>query len=541
MDPLVICWWGPHLRLLGSPGQLERRELAEGADPIAAILDAVAGEQDRPRAARIIYQSDRLEAHEIDPGLVRLRRGRRRRELAATFPVLGETGAAWSVTAPAAAGEARRATLHFETRSPVPELAAALVRAGLTVEGAWPLAALVELDAAADSVNLAAMSDRGLVAWRGPGSESGVEFHAGDGLTDALIAILHRARAQFDEDARPRGWLAVEDSPSSGAIREAASGIGLTEIALAELLGRARRLAPGSASNFLPPSPWPARRSVRRRIAAVAGFTFLAGLAALGWSWRLHRERGWRQQADAVARRLRLQGETAAGLARRNQARQLAAELTAAASPPQHHAEWLLALAQATPPTIILQRLATRGETFTIAGHILPSADPAGNPLAALRRSLSTPETPWTLQGQDPAAAEDAGAAGSDFIARGRFRTNEPAASGAAPLEELAAKLAEERSRLPSATAFDAGVRPWGRHWIAMRQSGEHQSGWEVRRYDLAYDHPRLDDWPDIVDMVEACCRAPGVTIDRLALASAPESGESFSQAEVSLTVRLRP
>lgn len=531
MGSLVICWWGPHLFLLDPLGRLERCAQPEGADPASALLAALAGGPGGPKCARIIYQPESLESHEIDPPLAPAGRARIRRKLAGRFPGLAGAGTAWCVTAQGGSGPA---LLHLEARSPLPGLAAGLSRAGLEVDGAWPLAALAESGPETDSVSLAAARDRGFVAWKGPGGESGLEFHAGEGFADAIAAALRRARARFEENAGPSGWLAVEEGPSAGAIREVAHAMGLREIGMAEFFGRARLLSPRAPSNLLPPPPWIARPAVRRRIAAAVVLASLVGAAGLGWSWHIRSERRRLEQAEASARRSRLEAETAAGLARQDQVRRLSAECATVATPPQHHAELLLALLRATPRAIVVRRLAANGGDFTIEGSVLPGADPAENPLAALRHGLSAPEAPWTLPGGQPAPQ------GPDFAILGRFRESEPFPDCTPALPELAARLAERRSLLRSEANFDSHARPWGPHWVVTRQSRESAFGWEVRRYDLAYDRARLDDWPDIVETVKTCCGEPGLTIDRLALASPPEGCENFLQAEISLTVRLR-
>jgi hypothetical protein len=109
------------------------------------------------------------------------------------------------------------------------------------------------------------------------------------------------------------------------------------------------------------------------------------------------------------------------------------------------------------------------------------------------------------------------------------------------PIEPLAARASAARGRLPSAAGFDAEMREWGRNWTTLACSTDRYPDIEVRHYAIARGHPALAAWPDIVATVKILCAQPGLTLDSLSLAAAPEATDAFVQARITLTARLRP
>ena len=190
-----------------------------------------------------------------------------------------------------------------------------------------------------------------------------------------------------------------------------------------------------------------------------------------------------------------------------------------------------------------------------ITGRILEGPAPFDGTLAGFRQELAASEPPWILRrSAEPTPAPD-------FTVAGIFKADEsrespeesgPQPGGAASVPKwthganpddparLTARLAATRARFPSAAEFDSGRRPWGSRWVVTGRSVESRSDWEIRHLALAWDRPGLRDWSDIADTVRSCCSQPGLTIDRLALTSAPDGADSFLKAELSLAVRLR-
>jgi hypothetical protein len=73
-----------------------------------------------------------------------------------------------------------------------------------------------------------------------------------------------------------------------------------------------------------------------------------------------------------------------------------------------------------------------------------------------------------------------------------------------------------------------------------LAQSTDRFPDLEVRHWALAYPHPTLGSWSDIVQTVRRLCAEPGVTIDSLVLAAAPDGSDAFTQAQITVTARLR-
>ena len=257
-DCTVILWWGSALRVLDG-GRIVSRDLADRDDPVPAILETVA-EIGLGAPVRLVFHPEGMKTHVLDGGFIRLRQGfggraRLRRALQKDLPALTAPDTVWSTT-PLPAGDGMVA--YLDRRSRLPALVAALARTGRRIEGAWPLPLLVE--AGPDgihrgSLSLVATADRSLVTWFSPGGGPGSEVHTGVDVLDSTVAALRGARARFDEGEPSTGWLAIENGPWADALRQAAEGLGLTGISLADLLDRARLLAPGGRRIFSPLQP----------------------------------------------------------------------------------------------------------------------------------------------------------------------------------------------------------------------------------------------------------------------------------------------
>jgi hypothetical protein len=213
----------------------------------------------------------------------------------------------------------------------------------------------------------------------------------------------------------------------------------------------------------------------------------------------------------------------------------------------QPHYELLMALAKATPPDIVLRELVCDGAGFRLRGRVFERAGRPDSPLIQFCRDLAPPGAPWRF----PNAPDVDGA---EFAWRGLFLTEDAgpgnaggpgASSGPAGAEPEDAARWEKitsaaRSRLPSEREFDGETEELGRHWTVLARSSDRFPGLEVRHCALAYNQPTLGSWSDIANTVKAICAEPGVTLDGLDLAAAPDGGDAFNQAQIMLTARLR-
>lgn len=263
----------------------------------------------------------------------------------------------------------------------------------------------------------------------------------------------------------------------------------------------------------------------RRRLGLALAGMLLAG-AGLGLA--LASRGRQRRAAEAGAERARVEaGHLRAAQEKRER---LARALERLRGRPALAGELLAALARATPPEITLREVSCHEDAFLIRGHAHAAGGAPGDPLRRFRRELCPPEAPWRIP--DPPNAEPA-----DFTWRGSFLYPPPPAGD---LPALEAQLAAARAALRPAGAFEAWWRAWSRSWNLLAQSTEREPGLEVRHYALAYAQPRLGAWSDLVRALQLLGTEPGLTVDSLVLA-APEGAEAFTQAQLTLTARLRP
>jgi hypothetical protein len=268
------------------------------------------------------------------------------------------------------------------------------------------------------------------------------------------------------------------------------------------------------------------RSGRRRRAIALALGAILAAAAALGGGL-IRRGRGERQRRAEQAESARAQAESRRAAADGQRALQ-ARELGRLRGPPSRVGELLAALARATPPAIVLREVTCREDSFVIRGHLEGAVESAGALLLHFRRELGPAEAPWQIS--------EAPAGPAEFTWSGTF------ARPAIPATEaLGPTLAAARAALRPAAAFDAWLQGWGPCWKVRAHSSEREPGLEVRHYALAYEPAPLGAWSDIVRTLQALAAEPGLSVDRLVLAAAPDGADAFTQAQLTLTARLRP
>jgi hypothetical protein len=287
----------------------------------------------------------------------------------------------------------------------------------------------------------------------------------------------------------------------------------------------------------------PTRQKIRGAIGLALG---IGAIGALAFAWHHQTLRRWQAEREK-AEDSRQRNERETERARQGKIAELQANWSRTYAPSQPDYELLQALARITPTTIVLRELRCDAEGFRLSGHVDEHAERPDSPLLQFCRDLAAPEAPWQL----PSSPE---IMGDDFACRGVFRPKpsapdldqgpqpavpphgaDPAAAG-----EWEARLSRARAALLPTKAFDESSESWNRHWTLLAQSAEAFSDLELRHYALAYNHPTLQAWSDIVQMTRQLCAEPGVTIDRLVLAAAPDAGDNFTQAQINLTARLR-
>jgi hypothetical protein len=416
-EAAVILWWGPDIRILCGGGRVRRHTLPSGdEDPAPAILGMIAEERGSCRSVRIIHQPDTLDIHETAcPGAAR---ARLRRTLAAEFPALDRTDAIWSVEPGRRGSAGAGAIVSIDSGGRLRPLAEGLAAAGLAVEGAWPLHSVIEaVPACATSrrgfLCIAATGRRAVVACAGETGDRTVRLFSGDGFAEDALAGARSARARFEDGDEPPGLIAAEDAALNARLRDAVQAHALVDLSLESLMGHARRLSPGGASDFLAPRSRLAHPRALRRAAAAAGIVLLAGSACLSLEARRQKERDLRENAASREQRARLEQAIAGRTALRERMDRAARLLTEAQAPLQLHHEFLAALGKAIPDAIVLRSIGFQKDRFIIRGRVLDGAGRGDGPLAAFCRELAPQGSAWRLEAPESAAG------GAEFTLKG--------------------------------------------------------------------------------------------------------------------------
>ncbi len=545
-EPIVILWWGAQLWILGDGPAPSMHALESGKDPASSIVRIATGEAPSARSARIVYHPDTLETHLAPcpgPGRARLRRALGRR-----YPQLAEPDAVWSADPRRAGSGDWNAVLHLERDSTLPRLVAALRRRGIRVEGAWPILSVLEsLPACSEAtrgyVGLVSAGESALVSCLDPAGNRLLQVRSGAGFAAAAGSDLSSALARFDEADPPPVFAAVGPGTDAAGLRESLPPDRVADVGWADFLGRVRALDPGASGDFLPPEPaW--RRWLSRPAALAAAIGLLLLAAALIALLAAH-ERELAKRRIEADRILRLRAEEAAEsrLARDSKIQRLSRDLASLAGPVRHPYELLMALARSTPKAILLRSVEVEADRFTVRGSVCEGAGRPDGPLAALDRAMASAGRTWTWLGPEPDSPGPS--TDPDFVRRGAFRDpgNSPSpGDGPHPPEpaELEARDAAERARLDTPEGFAGWLESWNRRWEMMARSSDGPADPEVRHYTFGYSHPSLGDWSDLVRSLEPLEQQPGLTIDSLILAGAPDGSDRFAQAQLTVTVRLR-
>jgi hypothetical protein len=274
-------------------------------------------------------------------------------------------------------------------------------------------------------------------------------------------------------------------------------------------------------------------RLSRRKIAWAIGVA--AGLAlpgAIGLACHRQALARWQQERDRAVQ-IREQASSEASRTQKKKAAEWRAAWSRAAVARQPHYELLATLARATPPSIVLRELRCEGDGFRLEGRVCEKANRPDSPLIQFCQDLAPRSAPWRWPGAPETAA-------TDFAWQGVFQTEAAAPPTEADAAQWEARAALVRDSLPTEKDFEAAAEDWNRHWTVVAQPGAEFPDLEVRHYALAYPHPTLRAWSDIVQTVRELCAEPGVTLDGLVLAAAPDGGDAFTQARITLTARLR-
>lgn len=104
----------------------------------------------------------------------------------------------------------------------------------------------------------------------------------------------------------------------------------------------------------------------------------------------------------------------------------------------------------------------------------------------------------------------------------------------------LAAEVSATRARLRGAADFGRWLSRLEARWRVEEDAEEDAPGLEIRHLALAYRRPCPEAWPDLAGSVRELAAEPGLTIDSLALAAAPDGLGGFAEARLTLTLRLR-
>ena len=354
--------WGDRWWIEGRSAPVAFGEFARAAETLLAEFGDA-----RPARLRLVYQPAFLAAHGV--ACPNGNRSVLAQALGADHPALASDTLAWSHE-PILGTQDRFATvLHCETEPGLHSLVDSLRDAGIKVEGAWPLATVLnflpEDWPESGALTVVAIADRMTLVYR----------HTPEGCREVAAtsgtAFVHAAE-QAIQAARARSDVALEIAALDPAGHEIAASFETVEAptlrvtAWSGLVAATRSLRAHHCTQLLPRAAW----HHASRLVPVAAVVSLLVAAALGadLARTVWLQRDAAQADHATQKTLR---EEIAGLRSAvAEAFSLRAELSVPTPVPPSFAECLRTIGRKLPPQVVVTQLRADRDGFLVQGGI---------------------------------------------------------------------------------------------------------------------------------------------------------------------------
>ncbi len=399
----VALLWGDRWWIEGRTEPVVFSDIAQAA---ATLLAAFAG--DRPARLRLIHQPAFLAAESVN--CPKGDRATLQAALGEQYPALFSEDRAWGFEPIVGGREHYSTVLYHETQPGLYDVVRVLEDAGLEVEGAWPLATLLNLvpeewpDSGALTV-VAVADNQTLVYRHTPGGKREVQTMIGEEAGSVALEALRSTLARTDTalnvaalDSAGEQLLTKLPPLDVPRLRVASSG---------RLVAAAKTLPRRQPTQLLPVT------ALFNPSRALVAASLLIGLTAFGLAGEYaHAE--WKRQRETATQAADLAAVQAEIAAKRQAQGELAAvrataEAGAAAAPV--FAPWLRSLGTRMPREVVLTRLRADREKFTVEGGV--THPPAEADWRAWLKSLAPAGGRWVL-------AEVAGVPLADFRLSGQ-------------------------------------------------------------------------------------------------------------------------
>ena len=403
-DPAVALLWGDRWWISGRSEPVVFGPIMRAADALRAVF---AGDE-RPSRLRILYQPAFLTS--VPVHCPNSSKSTVRAALQDEHPSLANVACAWGHE-PIFGGAT---LLHCETEPELFLLVRSLEDSGVTVEGAWPLASVLNLmpedwpETGALTVAIAA-AHRAMVFQHRPDGTRVVYSAAGEESGALLAATVQEA---FERDDATLYVVALDEA----ALRLSAQVAqlerpGRTDLGWDDVVRAAGTLSLRQPNQLLPVL---ARIGANRVVTGVA----VAALVASG-VLGVQVARGQIAERQTAARRIEetkaLRAEVAQLRNRETEVNELQAEASALTPSRAAGAALLRAISRSLPPQIVLTNLRADREGFAVTGGVWGSGL-SEKDWKAWIDSLQPPGGPWQLTGSM------AGMPTADFALKGVWR-----------------------------------------------------------------------------------------------------------------------
>ncbi|MDP3070031.1 MAG: hypothetical protein Q8N18_07055 [Opitutaceae bacterium] len=384
----VALLWGDRWWIEGRNEPVVFGEFSRAAETLLAEFGDA-----RPARLRLVYQPTFLASTAVN--CPQGGRSTLREALQEEYPSLGDDALAWSYEPLASAPQTGTTLLHYETQPGLYALIASLHAAGIVIEGAWPLATVLNLVPAdwpdTGALTVVAVAEKQTLIFR----------HTPMGVRETEQALGAGAAALASEVARQTSErtdtaLYVVGLDSTGDhLATALCEIdepGGKRIGWNELVRAAHTLSPRQPNQMLPATS----RLTPSRLVQGATAAVLMAVCALAAEQGLHLRARQRTMAERTVEIAALRQDVVTLRGTDVEANRLRAEIARLQPGPVSCGALLRALPRSLPLEIVLTRVRADRRGFTVEGGVAaPGLTPAH--WHTWQAGLQADPNPWRL------------------------------------------------------------------------------------------------------------------------------------------------
>ncbi len=384
----VALLWGDRWWIEGRSEPVAFGEFTRAAETLLAEFGDA-----RPARLRLVYQPAFLASAAVN--CPQGGRSTLREALQEEYPALGDDALAWSYEPLATGPQTGTTLLHYESQPGLYALIASLHKAGIAIEGVWPLATVLNLVPAdwpdTGALTVVAVAEQQTLVFRHtPMGVRETEQAFGVGAAALASSVARQTGERTDTALYVAGLDSTGDHLATALCEIDEPGGKRT--GWNELVRAAHTLSPRQPNQMLPATS----RLTPHRFVQAATAVVLVAVCALAVEQGLHLRARQRAMAERTVEIAALRHDVATLRATDAEANRLRTEIARSQPGPVACGALLRALPRSLPREIVLTRVRVDRGGFTVEGGVgAPGLTPAR--WQAWQTGLQADTNPWRL------------------------------------------------------------------------------------------------------------------------------------------------